>query len=81
MKVKPAIQILALAMLCVSGYGQTASHDQAADHKPNQSVKLMVNGYVRDLGCVIDCARMCARAGSPLVIITKEGTIYSPISS
>jgi hypothetical protein len=28
-----------------------------------------------------DCASMCARAGSPLIIITKKNVIYTPISN
>jgi len=82
--------ILALCVLGVSLHGQTASQDQGADLKPNQSVKLTFHGYVRDLACLMkfnealkptnDCAAMCARAGSPLVIVTKDGTIYTPIS-
>ncbi|HXZ32466.1 MAG TPA: hypothetical protein VEH30_09305 [Terriglobales bacterium] len=49
-----------------------------------------VNGYVLDSACAFtknlskpisaDCARACAKAGSPLVILTKEGTIYWPIA-
>ena len=48
------------------------------------------HGYVRDLACLMkfnealkptnDCAAMCARAGSPLVIVTKKGIIYVSIS-
>jgi hypothetical protein len=28
-----------------------------------------------------DCALMCARAGSPLVIVTSKNVIYTPISA
>ncbi|MGO9650218.1 MAG: hypothetical protein ACLPOO_19470 [Terriglobales bacterium] len=90
MRTKMIIGILALSVLGVSGHGQTSSQDQGADLKPNQSVKLTFHGYVRDLACLMkfnealkpsnDCALMCARAGSPLVIVTKEGVIYTPIS-
>jgi hypothetical protein len=90
MRSKIVIGILTLGVLWVSAYGQATSQDQGADLKPNQSVKLTFQGYVRDLACLMkfnealkptnDCALMCARAGSPLVIVTKEGTIYTPIS-
>jgi hypothetical protein len=90
MKTKTIIQILALSVLAISMHGQTTSPDQGADLKPNSSVKLTFHGYVRDLACLMkfnealkptnDCAAMCARAGSPLVIVTKDGTIYTPIS-
>ena len=70
---------------------QTASQDfKNADLTPSKSVKLTARGYVRDIACLMkfnealkpsnDCALMCARAGSPLIVVTKEGTIYIPIS-
>jgi hypothetical protein len=50
-----------------------------------------VNGFVLDSACAFtrdlqkpvsaDCARACARAGSPLVILANDGTIYWPISA
>jgi hypothetical protein len=89
-KGKTIIGLLVFAVLGSSVYGQTTPQGQSADLKPNQSVKLTVHGYVRDLACLMkfsealkpvnDCALMCARAGSPLIIITKAGTIYTPIS-
>ena len=49
-----------------------------------------VNGYVLDSACAFtkglkkpisgDCAQACARAGSPLVILGDNGTIYWPIA-
>jgi hypothetical protein len=49
-----------------------------------------VNGYVLDSACAFtkdlkkpistQCAEACARAGSPLVILADNGTIYWPIS-
>ena len=48
-----------------------------------------VNGYVLDSACAFtkdlkkpisaECAQACARAGSPLVILGDNGTIYWPI--
>lgn len=90
MRIKMIVQVLALSVLGISMHGQTTSPDQGADLKPNASVKLTFHGYVRDLACLMkfnealkptnECAAMCARAGSPLVIVTKDGTIYTPIS-
>ena len=50
-----------------------------------------VTGYVLDSACAFiknlkkpvsaDCALACAKAGSPLVILAADGTIYWPISS
>jgi hypothetical protein len=49
-----------------------------------------VQGYVLDSACAFtkslekpisrDCAVACAKAGSPLVILTASGTIYWPIA-
>lgn len=49
-----------------------------------------VNGYVLDSACAFtkglkkpisnECAQSCARAGSPLVILADNGTIYWPIA-
>ena len=49
-----------------------------------------VKGYVLDSACAFiknlkkpvsaECALACAKAGSPLVILTDDGTIYWPIS-
>src|SRR5689334_13714220 len=49
-------------------------------------------GYVRDSGCVHrfhevvkplpnGCLQACVRAGSPLVILTKDEQVYHPISA
>jgi hypothetical protein len=50
----------------------------------------MVKGYVLDSACAFtkglkkpisgECATACAKAGSPLVILTDSGTIYWPIA-
>ena len=49
-----------------------------------------VTGYVLDSACAFtkgldkpisrDCATACAKAGSPLVILTADGVIYWPIA-
>ena len=49
-----------------------------------------INGYVLDSACAFtknlkkpisaECAVACAKAGSPLVILADDGTIYWPIS-
>jgi len=49
-----------------------------------------VKGYVLDSACAFtkgldkpisrDCATACAKAGSPLVILTDNGTVYWPIA-
>lgn len=49
-----------------------------------------INGYVLDSACAFtknlkkpisaECAVACAKAGSPLVVMSGDGTIYLPIS-
>ena len=54
--------------------------------------KAMIEGLVRDIACPIQnldgnathlsmkCALACARAGSPIAVLTKDGYLYLPIS-
>src|SRR6266700_2237624 len=52
--------------------------------------RVTVKGYVLDSACAFtkglkkpistECATACAKAGSPLVILTSDGTIYWPIA-
>ena len=56
-----------------------------------QSARATVKGFVIDSACLFisnlekpvskECALKCAKAGSPLVILAQDGTIYLPISS
>ena len=56
-----------------------------------QTTSATVTGYVIDSACLFiknlekpiskECALNCAKAGSPLVILADDGTIYLPISS
>ena len=51
-----------------------------------------IEGLVRDIACPIQnkeatatkfnlkCAQDCARLGSPLIVLTPDGTVYTPIS-
>lgn len=67
------------------------STQQEADTPSHQS-KATIEGLVRDIACPIQnleatathlsmkCLRECARNGSPLVILTKDGELYFPIS-
>ena len=55
-----------------------------------QGGAVKVEGFVLDSSCAYTksldkpvsaaCARSCAKAGSPLVILTADGTVYWPIS-
>ena len=56
----------------------------------SKSTSVTVKGYVLDSACAFTkgldkpisagCATACAKAGSPLVILTEDGTIYWPIA-
>lgn len=67
-------------LVCVAVLANAANSD-----KP-----VSVKGYVIDSACAFtkglnkpispDCATACAKAGSPLVILGDNGTVYWPIS-
>jgi hypothetical protein len=90
-RVRRILGVMTIAILTSSLSAQTASQDQSASLKPNKSTTVTTRGYVRDIACLMkfnealkptnDCALMCARAGSPLVIVTKKGIIYVPVSA
>jgi hypothetical protein len=90
MQITRSVAISACTMFSVLLTAHQPPKDQGADLKPNKSTTVTLRGYVRDLACLMkfhealkptnDCAAMCARAGSPLIIITKKNVIYTPIS-
>jgi hypothetical protein len=57
---------------------------------PDSGKSITVKGYVLDSACAFtkglkkpispECAVACAKAGSPLVILSDSGTIYWPIA-
>ena len=78
--VKIAISLLALTA--------SAAHAQ----KPAEGRSVTIVGYLRDSGCVHrfhevvkplpnGCLEECVRAGSPLVVLTKDEEVYHPISA
>jgi hypothetical protein len=74
MKLALPLALVAVAVAAGDGKGQPVT----------------VKGYVLDSACAFtkglskpisaDCARACAKAGSPLVILASNGTIYWPIA-
>jgi len=69
-----------------------ASAVSAQTPKQIDAPKASIVGYVRDSGCVHrfhevvkplpnGCLQACVRAGSPLVILTKDEQVYHPISA
>lgn len=66
----------------------TAVAQQSSQSEPERAIV----GYVRDSGCVHrfhevvkplpnGCVEACVRAGSPLVVLTKNEQVYHPISA
>jgi DNA/RNA endonuclease YhcR with UshA esterase domain len=65
---------------------------QAQSDAGSHESKVTIEGLVRDIACPIQnleatathlsmkCLRACAKNGSPLVILTKDGELYFPIS-
>jgi hypothetical protein len=76
------------ALLIGNCDARAKSDDEPAQHKS----QVTIEGLVRDIACPIQnleasathlnmkCLRECAKNGSPLVILTKEGDLYLPIS-
>ncbi|MFZ0883844.1 MAG: hypothetical protein WAN14_10630 [Candidatus Acidiferrales bacterium] len=72
-----------------------ATYAQATDQAKESPTeyKATVEGLVRDIACPIqnhkasatefnlDCAKECAKGGSPLIILTRSGDIYTPMST
>lgn len=79
MKCKKAIFLAMLLFAC----GAIVANAQ-------KGASVTVKGYVLDSACAFtkgldkpiskECATSCANAGSPLVILTADGTIYWPIA-
>ena len=77
MKTKAMIAVLLLAAVALAA--------------ENTGKPVTVKGYLIDSACAYTrdlkkpispaCAQACAKAGSPLVILTEDGTVYWPIDS
>ena len=78
-------------MSFLSAWPQTTKNSPSNEVSAPES-KAQVEGLVRDIACPIQnleatathlsmkCLLACARNGSPLVILTKDGDLYLPIS-
>jgi hypothetical protein len=79
------MKIFSIAVLLVAAMTLAGGSLRAADRGAT------IKGYVIDSACTFaknlkkpisrECAIACAKAGSPLVILTDKGAIYWPISS
>jgi len=80
MSYRSVTRTLAVCLLIVAGLAVASDAD-----KP-----ISIKGYVLDSACAFtknlnkpisrECAVACAKAGSPLVILSDDGTIYWPIA-
>jgi hypothetical protein len=83
--------VLVCAGLSILALSQ-ATKDTPKTAAPAAESKAAIEGLVRDVACPIQnleatathlsmkCLLACARKGSPLVILTKDGALYLPIS-
>jgi hypothetical protein len=90
--IKNTVRILLFTVtnvfLCCIASSQTNKHNPVEPSGDNA----IVEGLVRDVACPVqnhkstatefnlDCALACAKSGSPLIILTRKGDIYFPIS-
>lgn len=82
---------IVFAGLATSPTRSTSAVSKSADTSED-GVTMTVEGLVRDVACPmlnhqstathfnLDCARACTKAGSPLVILTKKGEMYFPMT-
>ena len=79
------------ALSSIFPHPQTVIGTAKADTRPHGS-KTTIEGLVRDIACPVQnheatatrlsmkCLLACARKGSPLIILTKDGELYLPVS-
>jgi hypothetical protein len=82
--------LLGCSVFLIAG-SQTANDNSKTEPQSHES-KATIEGLVRDIACPIQnleatathlsmkCLLACARNGSPLAILTKDGDLYLPIS-
>lgn len=82
-----------VAIACISALTVFVAVTAPADNSDRALLNQTISGLVRDIACPIqnqastarrfnrDCALACARQGSPLAILTEDGTMYLPISA
>jgi hypothetical protein len=85
-------RILVLCLLLSWAATICPAHAEAAKDSGAHQSKATIEGLVRDIACPIQnseatathlsmkCLKACARKGSPLVILAKDGELYLPIS-
>ena len=88
-----AVGAIALVGAGANPYAKSQSNPPASSDTPDDGVTMTVEGLVRDVACPmqnhkstathfnLECARSCAKAGSPLVILTKADEMYLPMTN
>ncbi|GEM_PF-1677310 len=80
--------VLKIAAVCLFAWSAAGARSQ----KQTEERSAVIVGYLRDSGCVHrfhevvkplpnGCLEACVRAGSPLVVLTKDDEVYHPIST
>ena len=84
--------ITTVLVISICQPSQSLSQRKNQSNAVPTTYKATIEGLVRDVACPIqnhkststnfnmDCALACAKSGSPLVILTKDGDMYFPIS-
>jgi len=83
--------LVCIGMTLSLASSQPQANTQKTEASSHES-KATIEGLVRDIACPIQnleatathlsmkCLLACARAGSPLIILTKDGELYLPMS-
>jgi hypothetical protein len=84
--------VTAIVFVSICQFSESSSPQKAQPIVVPTAYKATIEGLVRDVACPMqnhkststnfnmDCALACAKRGSPLIILTKDGDIYFPIS-
>lgn len=85
---------LTVGLFAMSLGAGTASAQKVANHAQQPPAnERTIEGLVRDVACPIEnpkatatyfslkCAKQCVKGGSPLIILTRKGIMYLPIST
>ena len=87
-----AFSAIALVGAGVNPYAKSQSSPTVSSDTPDDGVTMTIEGLVRDVACPmqnhkstathfnLECARACAKAGSPLAILTRADEMYLPMT-
>ena len=90
--VKCRLVLVIGAVLIATGFMSAQDKNQSSVADSGGKKNVVIEGLVRDVACPmqnpkstatnfnLECAVACAKSGSPLIILTREGNSYFPIS-